>query len=62
MGLTGPVVLPVTDETKAGGIGIVNLGEDGTIKIMDDDPGVKAGVFVYEVHPARSLPGDALPA
>jgi hypothetical protein len=29
---------------------------------MEDDPGVKAGVFVYEVHPCRSFPGDSLPA
>jgi hypothetical protein len=56
------VVLPVMDETEVSGIGIFNLDEDETIKIMDDDPGVKAGVFVYEVHPARSFPGDALPA
>jgi hypothetical protein len=28
---------------------------------MDADPGVQAGVFVYEVHPVRSFPGDALP-
>jgi hypothetical protein len=48
VGLTGPVVF--------------NLDVDETIKIMDDDPGVKAGVFIYEVHPARSFPGDALPA
>ncbi|SNS06824.1 hypothetical protein SAMN05216276_1003189 [Streptosporangium subroseum] len=56
------VVLPVMDETEVSGIGIFNLDQDETIKIMDDDPGVKAGVFVYEVHPARSFPGDALPA
>ena len=29
---------------------------------MDGDPGVQAGVFVYELHPCRSFPGDALPA
>jgi hypothetical protein len=29
---------------------------------MEDDPGVKAGVFEYEIHPVRSFPGDALPA
>jgi hypothetical protein len=28
---------------------------------MDEDPAVKAGVFVYEVHPCRSFPGDSLP-
>jgi hypothetical protein len=30
-------------------------------RIMDDDPGVKAGVFVFELHPCRSFPGDMLP-
>ena len=30
-------------------------------KLMDEDPGVRAGVFVYEVHACRSFPGDALP-
>jgi hypothetical protein len=34
---------------------------DETKRMMDDDPGVKAGVFVYEVHACRSFPGDALP-
>ena len=28
---------------------------------MDDDPGVQAGVFTYEVHPVRGFPGDGLP-
>jgi hypothetical protein len=30
-------------------------------KVMDEDPGVKAGVFVYEIHACRSFPGDSLP-
>jgi hypothetical protein len=30
-------------------------------KIMDEDPGVQAGVFVYEIHATRSFPGDSLP-
>jgi len=29
--------------------------------IMNDDPGVAAGVFTYQVHPCRGFPGDALP-
>jgi hypothetical protein len=29
---------------------------------MDGDPGVQAGVFVYDVHTCRGFPGDALPA
>ena len=29
---------------------------------MDDDPGVRAGVFEYELHPVRGFPGSTLPA
>jgi hypothetical protein len=29
---------------------------------MDEDPGVKAGIFVYEVHACRGFPGDCLPS
>jgi hypothetical protein len=28
---------------------------------MNDDPGVQAGVFTFEVHPCRGFPGDSLP-
>jgi predicted extracellular nuclease len=30
-------------------------------RMMDEDPGVKEGVFVYEIHACRSFPGDCLP-
>ncbi|MEV6742237.1 hypothetical protein AB0N14_37235 [Streptomyces sp. NPDC051104] len=56
------IVCPVRDETEVCGVGIFNLGPEETSKVMEEDPGVKAGVFVYEVHPCRSFPGDALPA
>ena len=56
------IVCPVTDDSEICGIGIFNLDVDETRKVMDGDPGVEAGVFVYEAHPCRSFPGDALPA
>ena len=56
------IVCPVVDDSQWSGIGIFNVGADEVTRIMDDDPGVKAGVFTYEVHPVRSFPGDALPA
>jgi hypothetical protein len=56
------IVCPITDGTGVNGVGIFNLDPDQTRAVMDDDPGVQAGVFVYEVHPCRSFPGDALPA
>jgi hypothetical protein len=42
-------------------VGIFNGTVDEIRKVMDDDPGVKAGVFVYEIHACRGFPGDRLP-
>src|SRR5215472_870474 len=55
------IVCPVTSGGDVCGIGIFNTEPDDAKCIMDDDPGVKAGIFVYEVHACRSFPGDALP-
>jgi hypothetical protein len=55
------IVCPVLDESEWSGIGIFDAPPDEVRRIMDEDPGVKAGVFEYEVHPVRSCPGDALP-
>jgi hypothetical protein len=55
------IVCPVSDETDLKGIGIFNADVEQTKEIMDGDPGVIAGVFIYEVHTARSFPGDSLP-
>jgi hypothetical protein len=56
------VVCPVRDDDDVCGIGVFNLDVDATREVMDEDPGVRAGVFVYDVYPTRSFPGDALPA
>jgi hypothetical protein len=56
------IVCPVADGSDVSGIGIFNADAEEVKKIMDEDPGVKEGVFVYEVHPCRSFPGDCLPA
>ena len=55
------IVCPVTDDSDVAGIGIFNATIDEVRTIMDEDPGVKAGLFTYEVHPSRSFPGDCLP-
>jgi hypothetical protein len=55
------IVCPVTAETGVSGLGIFNASIEETKKIMDGDPAVAAGIFVYEVHPCRSFPGDSLP-
>lgn len=55
------IVCPVADGSDVRGVGIFNTSLEEVKKIMDDDPGVKAGVFVYEAHECRSFPGDSLP-
>jgi hypothetical protein len=55
------IVCPVTDDSSLCGIGIFNMTVDGARQLMEDDPGVRAGVFTFEVHPVRSFPGDTLP-
>jgi len=56
-----PIVCPVNDGSDVSGIGIFNTSAEEVKKIMDEDPGVQAGVFVYEVHACRSFPGACLP-
>lgn len=55
------VVCPISDETELKGMGIFNADVDQTRLIMEGDPAVKAGIFTFEVHSARSFPGDCLP-
>ncbi len=56
-----PIVCPVTDGSDVHGVGIFNASSEEVKIIMDGDPGVKAGIFVYEMHVCRGFPGDALP-
>lgn len=56
-----PIVCRVADGSDVNGVGIFNASVEETKKIMDEDPGVKAGVFVYEIHACTSFPGDSLP-
>ena len=55
------IVCPILDESPWSGICIFDAPVDEVARIMDGDPGVQAGVFTYEVHPALSFPGDGLP-
>ena len=55
------IVCPILDDSPWCGIGIFNAPEDHVSRIMDEDPGVRAGVFEYEIHPVRGFPGSALP-
>ncbi len=56
-----PIVCPVADGSDVSGVGIFNATVEDARRIMDDDPGVQAGVFVYELHACRSFPGATLP-
>lgn len=55
------VVLPVGDDADMAGIGVFTATPDEVKAIMDDDPGVRAGIFRYDVHTVRGFPGAHLP-
>ena len=55
------IVCPVNDGTGVFGIGIFNTDIHEAKKIMDGAPGGERQIFVYELHPCRSFPGDRLP-
>lgn len=55
------IVCPIADNSDTKGIGIFNGDPEKIKEIMDEDPGVKQGVFTFEIHPCRSFPGDSLP-
>jgi len=54
------IAIPVRDESNIAGILVFSKNIKETEKIMGEDPGVKADIFVYEIHESRSFPGDAL--
>jgi hypothetical protein len=56
-----PIICPSMDKSTMRGVGVYTVDEDEVKRIMDDDPGVQAGIFTYEIHPVRSFPGFALP-
>src|SRR5208337_3884460 len=56
-----PIICPVTDGGPLKGFGVFCVSEEEVRTIMDEDPGVMAGVFTYELHPVRGFPGSALP-
>ena len=55
------MVCPIRDGSELSGVGIFNASLEETRKIMEEDPGVKAGIFLYEAHTCRSFPGSRLP-
>ena len=55
------VVCPISDGNNVAGVAIFNATIEETKKIMDEDPGVKAGIFIFEIYTCHSFPGDTLP-
>jgi hypothetical protein len=57
-----PVVCPIADGSGVTGVSVFDASPEDTERIMAGDPGVRAGVFTYDIHPSRSFPGSSLPA
>jgi hypothetical protein len=55
------IVCPVRDDSEWAGFGLFTGTPEEVTEIMEGDPGVRAGIFSYEVHPVRGFPGDSLP-
>ena len=56
-----PIVCPVLDESGVTGVGIFDTTPEDVDRIMANDPGVRAGIFTFDIHPSRSFPGSTLP-
>jgi hypothetical protein len=54
------VVLPVGGRADVSGAGVFNCDVDATRELLEGDPAVQAGAFVYDLYETRSFPGDAL--
>lgn len=56
------VVLPARDDpTGWAGLGIFAASPEEVARILDHDPGVRAGIFSYELHSVLGFPGSTLP-
>lgn len=56
------IVCPVAMESDIVGIGIFNTDEETVHARLKDDIAIREGVFIYELMPVRSFPGDSLPS
>jgi hypothetical protein len=55
------ITLPVMDNTELMGVGVLNIADlDEAHDLLKQDPNIKAGRLVYEVHSCFGFPGDAL--
>jgi hypothetical protein len=56
------IICPFEESGELAAVGVFNATVEETRRLMDEDPAIKAGMFTYEAYPARSFPGDSLPA
>ena len=54
------IVCPVGDGSGTTGVGIFDADPDEVDRIMRQDPGVKAGLFTYELHAIQTFPESRL--
>lgn len=54
------VVCPIGDGSGITGVGIFDADPEEVDRIMREDPGVKAGLLTYEIHPTQAFPDSKL--
>ena len=50
-----PIVCPARDDSGLAGICILTVSVERAAEIFGEDPGVKAGIFTFEVHPVAGV-------
>ena len=55
------VVLPVVDDSGIAGYGVFTTDLEATRRVLEGDPGGRAGIVDYELRPVRGSPGASLP-
>jgi uncharacterized protein YndB with AHSA1/START domain len=61
LGIPLPAVTDDTMRSRIAQASVFNADLDTTRRLMDNDPGVRAGIFSIELHPVRGFPGSCLP-
>lgn len=56
-----PIVCPARDDSDLAGICIFTVSPERAAEILSEDPGVKAGIFTFEVHAVGGFPGSTPP-
>jgi predicted ester cyclase len=54
------IICPVGDGSGTTGVSMFDADPDETDQIMRQDPGVKAGLFTYELHQTQTFPESTL--